>query len=249
MARKVCAVCDEYCNSPIKCESLPNKHLLSQGYNSALNEYKVNGMILSLHGIEGNIIFCCSECHSNLKNGKLPPVSIANGFQIGSVPQELCELTIPEKLLISAYRTRMCVIKLKKIAGPQTGQYALKENSITFPQDTVKTAALLPCDINNLPEMLKVIFVGNNKPTKEQLKKHFQVRRKNVTAALKFLKENHPQYKNISIGASNIEKLPECDIPNSIWDTISHCPDDQADKAAHGSYSGTTIDNLSSEKD
>ena len=71
----------------------------------------------------------------------------------------------------------MCVIKLKQVAGPGTAQYAIKANSITFLQDVDKIASCLPCDIDILPEMLKVVFIGNQKPTKKQLKIFFHVRR------------------------------------------------------------------------
>ena len=110
-------------------------------------------------GVVGTKANCCYECHIALRSNNLPPLSVANGFQLGTSPSAMCDLTIPEKMLITAYRIRMCVVKLKQIAGPNTSQYAVKGNSITFPQDVVKVASYLQCHLNMLPEMPKVVFI------------------------------------------------------------------------------------------
>ena len=245
MKRCVCAVCGEYSYAthlqPL--ETLPNKDLLKEGFSSALQEYRCLGMCLVPQGVQGNVINCCKECYADLVRNKLPALSVANGFQFGTLPNELCDLTIPEKMLISAFRTHMCVVKLKQIAGHGTSQHAIKGNSITFPQNVMKVAACLPANVDTLPEMLKVIFIGKNKPTKEQMKKFFQVRRQKVLGALNFLKKNHSQYCNILIDHQSALNLPIDDVPNCLWESISLHTEECAD-TSHPGYAGTTIDSV-----
>ena len=229
---------------PVNIESFPNKHLLKRGFDDALDEYKVCGMILVPEGVEGQSANCCNECLTALMSNRLPALSLANGFQFGILPPEMCGLTIPEKMLISCYRTRMCVIKLKQIAGPNTSQYAIKGNSITFPQDINRVSTCLPLDMGSLPEMLKVVFIGTRKPTREQLMKMFEVRKTKVAGALKFLKVHHGQYENIPIKQSNLDILPNGDIPDCIWEALSYCTDVEANTLEHSGYTGTSIDDV-----
>jgi hypothetical protein len=61
-------------------------------------------------------------------------------------------------------------------------------NCITFPQDPQQVAKLLPI-MSNLTT-LKVIFIGNEKPTYEHFKKILTVRKKKVELALSWLIKN-----------------------------------------------------------
>ena len=219
----VCAICGElsFSTTLVPLDSIPNKELLTKAYQHSLPEYKHHGMCLVTQGIQQNKINCCTQCYNTLARNKLPDFSVANNFQLGSIPDVLRNLTIPEKIMISAYRPHMSIIKLKEICGPGTAQFALRGNSITFPQDVNKIASSLPLPIDELPSVLHVIFIGTQKPTKVQLKDTLQVRRMRIIRALEFLKKNHPHYKNITFDQSAIQALPNNDIPQPIWNTLT----------------------------
>ena len=134
-------------------------------------------------------------------------------------PPELSGLTLPEKILISVYQPKMYVTTFRGKAGPGTEQRGLKGNTITFPQDVVKVAHILPSNMNTLADNIQVVFIGNRIPSKEALKKVLTVRKQKVLDALAYLVENHPLYANITINHNN--DLPEDDIPDSIWETIT----------------------------
>ena len=127
----------------------------------------------------------------HLENDRLPPLSIANNFQIGKTPPELTGLTLPEKFLISLYRPKMHMIKLLPSAGPESRQSGLIGNTITFPQDIVKIAASLPANTDIFADHLKVVFLGSTRPTQEMLKKVLTVKRKCIMLLLFLLLTIH----------------------------------------------------------
>ena len=168
----------------------------------------------------------------------MPPLSIANDFQIGKTPDELTDLTLPEKLLISLYRPKIYLVKLRNSAGPETQQCGLLGNTITFPQDIVKIAASLPANPDIFVDHLKVVFLGSTRPTREMLKKVLTVRRDKVFNAVRFLIDNNPLYQNVTL--SDVS-LPVDDVPEEIL-RLLHQDDDVANEAenAHSTYTPQT---------
>ena len=152
-----CGICAERCHDfeMIDIWSIPNRELIKQESfeDTIFDEYKVKDLLLHKLGVnEDQTVNCCHKCLSSLNKGKLPPLSLANNFQIGKTPPELSGLTLPEKILISVYRPKMYVTTFRGIAGPGTEQRGLKGNTITFPQDVVKVAHILPSNMNTLAD-------------------------------------------------------------------------------------------------
>ena len=250
-----CGICGETVRGKIdeefqkfNIDQIPGRELISVQQQSEdeenLDEYVFKDLLLSPGGIEDDeSVVCCKTCLRYLNSGRLPPLSIANNFQIGKTPPELTDLTLPEKLLISVYRPKLHVVKLRSCNGPQTRQRGLKGNTITFPQDIVKIAASLPANPDILVDHLKVIFLGKNRPTREMLKKVLTVRREKVYNAVKFLIANHPLYENVTLSTNT--DLPVDDVPEQILRTL-HAHDDPDDEDAneHSTYTPQTDINV-----
>ena len=98
-----------------------------------------------------------------------------------------------------------------------------------------------------LPDIIKVVFIGNRKPSKRQLKRVLQVRRKKVMDALNCLKQTHELYKHIQLDHHLEMKLPEEDIPDSVWNTVTYYADSDADKEPHSTYVPTSAEDVLSE--
>ena len=86
-----CAVCAELSKDTEKFDitSLPGRELISQEESDGniLSEYQHGDLILSSGGItDDESVNCCKTCLRHLRNGKLPPLSVANNFQIGCTP-------------------------------------------------------------------------------------------------------------------------------------------------------------------
>ncbi len=249
---EICGICGVESNDTkvLDFEEIPNKYHLEQAhYPEVIDEYKVFGHILDEAGVEDSNVTCCKQCLNSLEADKLPSLSVANGMDFGKCPPELENLTIVEKMLIGAYRTSMCVVKFKEIAGKGTEQRGLKGNCITFPQDiesitTSLKAKSLPHDVDDLPEVVKVVYIGNSPPSKKQLQNVLNVRRKKVLDALQWLKRHHKQYSSIPIDDDKMKKIPQDDIPSTVWETLHHSNEINIEQSSHQGYNSETIDNV-----
>jgi len=78
---------------------------------------KSQGILVDSRGIctskSSTLLTLCKECHSHLRRGKIPPLSMANDVIIGEVPRELCDLTIVEEAMIARCRSKCWVLQLK----------------------------------------------------------------------------------------------------------------------------------------
>ncbi|CAF1486450.1 unnamed protein product [Adineta ricciae] len=163
----------------------------------------------------------CRECWSCLVKEKIPKFSPANKVWLGDIPEELKNLTILEQRLISLYRYNSCIVKLQSsFHSMETAQSALRGNCISFPQNVVNIAESLPLTLDELCESLKIIFIGTQLPEKIRVKSILTVRKKNVLNALQWLRQNNPLYRNIIVNSSNMNQLPDDDIPECLWATM-----------------------------
>ena len=115
-------------------------------------------------------------------------------------------------------------------------QTALKGNVITFPQSVSDIARSLPLSPNELPDLIKIIFVGRTIPTKEQARSILTVRRETVREALIWLHRNNILYQDIFIDHLLVNKLPVNDVPDSLWDTLSivdRCESDNIERSGY----------------
>ena len=91
-----------------------------------------------------NIEWICYTCHSNLKDGKLPACSKANGMKF---PQksDILNLTSLEERLISPRIPFMQIHEL-----PRGGQFKIHGNVVNVPADVNSTVNVLPRSMNEL---------------------------------------------------------------------------------------------------
>ncbi|KIJ23210.1 hypothetical protein M422DRAFT_85886, partial [Sphaerobolus stellatus SS14] len=98
----------------------------------------------------------CRPCISHNKFKKVPLYAYVNNCWLGSVPEELKDLSFLEELCIARARSTRCMIKLEK--GP-TGQFASKGNVCIFPQEPRSLESVLPPPLNILHDEIAIIFV------------------------------------------------------------------------------------------
>jgi hypothetical protein len=218
---------------------------------------RVNGVILYKKGLvpglsanKRSMIHCnvCTECWLALSKEKVPKFSIANKVWLGDVPIELQGLTLPEQRLISIYRHNSCIVKLhSSFHTTATAQSAIKGNCISFPQDVVNIASSLPLELNDLCDSLKIIFIGCHAPERKQLKHILTVRKKKVSDALRWLRQNNPLYHTVVIDQERIDQLPVDDVPDSLWTTIQISTDVQASEGERASYTSDPLHNIGEE--
>ena len=153
----------------------------------------------------------CEGCRRSIRKGVVPRLALANGLWLGNVPKELSELRFVEKLLIARIRHNCCFVRVA------SGLKKMTSHVIAFQSPTHRVYNELPPPIEELDEVLAILFTGPCKPTEEDLKRTpILVRRNHVAYALEWLKLNHPDYKDLEISHENLGKYPEDGPPVSI---------------------------------
>ena len=146
----------------------------------------------------------CTTCADFLSKGKRPPLALANGLWLGAVPPQLKNLTFAEQMMVARIRHNRCLVRVS------SGRAKMIANCIMFSTPTVEVYNVLPPSSTELNEVLAFVFLGSAKPTPEEYKRTpMLVRRKNVLAALEWLKVNHADYADLQISKENLASYPE----------------------------------------
>ena len=89
--------------------------------------------------------------------------------------------------------------------------------AVVFTNPLPKVYNILPPPLEDLDEVLAVVFTGPVKPTTDELKRTpFLVRRNAVGNALRWLQANHPDYSDLEMSEENLATYPQCDVPVTI---------------------------------
>lgn len=133
----------------------------------------------------------------------------------------------------------MPTVRQRASAGGEKG------NLITFSQPIQDIVTILPPKLEELPEFVKIMFVGPDTDLEEKskrLSKFAVIRPSRVLEALKWLKQNNPYYSDIEINDENIqemdEKLDRNGIPFSILQSSINVDDIKAAEAETGGDHG-----------
>ena len=241
----VCAVCArEQGRQPDKVSSMALEEIPSPSRLTPSQPHQqhtlFDGMLLQPEGItrqgERLVINICGECLRDLQKAThLPPkFSLANNLWIGAVPAELGCLTFPEQLLIAHLYPRVYVFKLflKSGGGPTDGmQRGMRGNMSTYELNVDAMTAmvegkLMPRPPTILSSLIAVTYIGVGNISKKWLHSTFRVRRHHVARALRWLQEHNPKYYgDITISGTQLDQLPEDDIPDEILGLIRQSND------------------------
>ena len=147
-----------------------------------------------------------------MRKGKVPRYSLANGLWLGAVPEVLSSLTYIERLIVARVRVNSCFIRVAS-----SGLRKMASHVIAFESPVPKLYQCLPPPVEDLDEVLAILFTGPCKPSEKEFKRTpLLVRRKKVADALKWLKLNHVDYANLEISYEELNRYPENEPPASI---------------------------------
>lgn len=99
-----------------------------------------------------------------IEEEKTSSLSLANKTFLGTVPEELKNLTVIEEAMIARCRSKCCIIQLKEenqdlvLASTQRG---IKGHVIIYPQQPSNVADILPASIEEITSPVCVLFVGS----------------------------------------------------------------------------------------
>ena len=178
-----------------------------------------------LHGLS-----ICRSCRESLNKGEIPANSIMNNLYIGETPEVLKVLNPIELMFVSKTKCFQTIVKPGPISNklPRSERLsAVKGNMIHLPLSTSITAETL---YKSATERLfqeaedNVLLYG--KPNKDREVWNHIVDRKKVLAALKWLCENNPNYKDIIVPNVAEDILPhvfgfQCDTCQILFETAT----------------------------
>lgn len=198
-----------------KREGVANNNLIMNGLNTDNSPYNHQSNIITARAFERTMssiqfnecLTCkrkqlnlemateyeCLRCQNYQLNNKFNPYTLENNMDPGDVPSQLKDLNSIEEMLIAKVHPVICMYRYKK------GQYIYKHQVINFPQDIVKFSKELPPTLESLSEIILISrnFVHNRT-------KKLEVNKNRVITALKWLKANNPNYKDVFINESNL---------------------------------------------
>ena len=154
----------------------------------------------------------CDNCRKNIRKGKVPCLALANNLWLGEVPKVLSHLNYVERLLVARVRHNCCFVKVAS-----SGLKKMTAHVIAFESPLPKVYHILPPPVEDMDDILAILFTGPSRPTEDDLTRlPLLVRRNHVGKALEWLKLNHVDYKDLEISYENLEKYPEDTPPVSI---------------------------------
>ena len=154
----------------------------------------------------------CNDCRRQVRNGKVPRYALSNGLWLGAVPNVLSSLTFIERLLVARVRVNSCFIRVAS-----SGLRKMASHVVAFDSPVPKLYQSLPPPVEDLDEVLAILFTGPCKPSEKEFERTpLLVRRKNVAQALEWLKMNHVDYADLNISYEELNRYPEHVPPISV---------------------------------
>ena len=149
----------------------------------------------------------CHTCLSNIRDGKVPKLSVANGMKWSEKPKELHLHQLEERLIA----LRIPFMQIREL--PRGGQYSLKGNVINVPVDIQPTVSCLP---RPMDENFTVAIQLKKKLTYKKVDFKENVRPLKVLTALQWFLNNSDLYKNSGINVANnwFQKVTESSDEN-----------------------------------
>ena len=178
-----------------------------------------------LHGLS-----ICNSCRISLNKGEIPANSIINNMYTGETPEVLKVLNPIELMFVSKTKCFQTIIKPGPISCklPKSERLsAIKGNMIHLPLSTSSTAeTLYKSATERLFEEAEDNVLLYGKPNKDREVWNHIVDRKKVLAALEWLCENNPNYKDIVVPNVADDILPhvfgyECELCQLSFETAA----------------------------
>ena len=178
-----------------------------------------------LHGLS-----ICNSCRISLNKGEIPANSMMNNMHVGETPEVLKVLNPIELMFVSKTKCFQTIIKPGPISCklPKSERLsAIKGNMIHLPLSTSITAeTLYKSATDRLFEEAEDNVLLYGKPNKDREVWNHIVDRKKVLAALKWLCENNPNYKDIVVPNVAEDILPhvfgyECELCQLSFETAA----------------------------
>ena len=223
-------------------------------WRRGVNEFKIdkydkisvelrNAVLADKHRISSTdgSTYICLNCDRTLKSGRVPAQSKANCMDLEEIPDELKDLN---NLELHTICKRILFMKLVKL--PRGKQKGIKGAAVNVPADLGPACHLLP----RIPSDAHIISLKlKRKLEYKQAYLHDTIRPEKVIAALRYLKNNNPEYAEININENWIKSWQELDpdLYDGIFETEQDEETDEMDTEDQPQISHETNENISAD--
>ena len=241
---------NECCKQPVYICTSCHRLLWRRG----VNEFKIdkydkisvelrNAVLADKHRISSTdgSTYICLNCDRTLKSGRVPAQSKANCMDLEEIPDELKDLN---NLELHTICKRILFMKLVKL--PRGKQKGIKGAAVNVPADLGPACHLLP----RIPSDAHIISLKlKRKLEYKQAYLHDTIRPEKVIAALRYLKNNNPEYAEININENWIKSWQELDpdLYDGIFETEQDEETDEMDTEDQPQISHETNENISAD--
>ena len=165
----------------------------------------------------GNFInYECTRCKTDKKKQNYSNFSSLNDMDPKKMPRHLPKLSTIEEMLIAKAEPLMTIYRLTN------GALGHKGHVCTVAQNLGEFCNEFPRKVADLSVVIVKKKVSDAAPTHAD----FKVNREKVQNWLKWLKENHRSYRNITIDASSLQDLPEEDnVASQLFSYVEEATD------------------------
>jgi hypothetical protein len=175
-------------------------------------------------GLHGNRWSLCSSCHNALIRNAIPKFSgknLVNVTMCQHYPSVLDGLTPVEECLIARSHPLGVILKLRPGGRSSPINYrALQGHFIVIPQDPVPLLDVLPSPELRLHSLIRVFWLGQQRPLHSALAPFLSVRKSKVLAALEYLVHHNHLYRNVTINRVMTDDWSDDFIPTELRDSI-----------------------------
>ena len=164
----------------------------------------------------------CRTCDITLKRGKLTVQSVVNNLRLQQIPEELAQLNALERRLI-----RQRIPFMKMVALPSGRHHCVHGPAVNIPTNLDPVCSLLP----RLPSQTQILSMKlKRKLCYRRYYMYDYVRPDKIMAALQWLKQHNPLYKDIIVHRDWEQKAAGDD--QELWNALTSqsptCPPDTA---------------------
>jgi hypothetical protein len=104
-------------------------------------------------------------CRGCIRKGNVPELALANGLWLGIVPKELADLRFVEKLFVARVRHNCCFVRVA------SGMRKMTSHVVAFQSPILKVYQALPPPVDELDDVLAILFTGPCKPTEKNFER------------------------------------------------------------------------------
>ena len=207
----------------------PDDYDVRVPYSSGVTTLDEKDIMIDRKSIYGDSIWICLQCHNVLRQKRRPRRALANYRWVDDVPEQLKGLTFIEEQLIARAHFVGSILRLQERAG--AAYHSIKGHVILVPQETRKLGTLLPLIPAELTENVQVVWIGNTARWRPSAAKYCTVRKDRVLDALKWLIENHEDYKGVLYDPSQWSHFASEFVAMELLDTVKLVSEETDDEA------------------